>query len=267
MLVEQTRRFREAGLAATPVNGDVYSPQLHKVSVLAFVCAVSLLNCDQDIVARKFRALLTSPEMCLEHPVFAPLLLSPQFMQDVVAMIVDEAHCIPQWRETFRKSFGDLVRLRSAASISTPLLVTSATLTPTMIEDISRGLELDLATTCLINLGNNRANLVPIVHTMKGAASSLSILSFLVRNAKEVSDLRRAIVFFNTRDLAFTAAHFLQGLVPEALQDSITFLHAGRGTRARKIVMQKFRKNEIVILCATEAAGMVSCSCDGFRLL
>ncbi|KAI0634743.1 P-loop containing nucleoside triphosphate hydrolase protein [Trametes polyzona] len=236
---DQARRFRDMGLTATAVNGEDYSTELHNT-----------------IAAKASCVLVTSPEMCLKHPQFSALMRSPEFMRDVLYMVVDEAHCISQWGDSFRKLYSQLVQLRSLLGVRKPFLLASATFPPFMLLDVFLKLEFRESTTYFVNIGNNRPNITPIVHHMKAARSSLPILDFLVQNAIPGSALPRTIVFFNTRDLAFKACRYLQDCVCESLQNQINFLHAGRGQRARRRAMRQFREGTVSILCATEAAGM-----------
>ena len=88
-------------------------------------------------------------------------------------------------------------------------------------------------------------------------ANDFEALDFLADGALSGQPLRRTIIFFNTRDLAYKGFQYLKQLVPETRRHEINFLHAGRNRRARRKVLKDFRKGEINILCATKAAGMV----------
>ncbi|KAI0702022.1 P-loop containing nucleoside triphosphate hydrolase protein [Cerioporus squamosus] len=236
---DQARRFVAMGLKATAVNGEVYSKQLHK-----------------ELTAKEYRVLLTSPEMVLEHEQFSALVRSPDFMRDVLYLVIDEAHCVSQWGDKFRKMYAELCKMRSLLGLRKPFLLTSATLPPFMLKEVFLKLEFVDATTYFINLGNNRANIAPIVHRLKAAASSLPIIDFLVRGTPEGGKFPRAIVFFNKREQAQVASRHLKQKVSEAMASQINFLHAGRGQRARRRTMREFRDGTVNILCATEAAGM-----------
>jgi superfamily II DNA helicase RecQ len=177
-------------------------------------------------------------------------------MKNICMIAIDEAHCVSQWGDGFRKAFGELGRLRSFVSTSVPVLATSATLTPSVLCDIQTRLHFSVQETLLINLGNHQANITTLLVPMR-TANDFGALDFLGDEALSGQSLRRTIVFFNTRDLAYKGFQYLKKLLPEDRQHEINFLHAGRNSRARRKVLSDFRKGEINILCATEAAGMV----------
>ena len=196
--------------------------------------------------------------MCLSHPTFSQLIRSPNFAKRLFAIIVDEAHCISKWGDSFRKEYGELGRLRSYVPTHVPFLVTSATMTPTVLLDIHNKLDLETSKTFIINLGNDWSNITPIVVKMTGAASNLAALDFVLDEPLSNQPFRRTIIFFNTRDLAYKACERLQQLAPPGFGEKIHFLHALRTTRAKRKIMKAFRSGEIGVMCATEAAGMVS---------
>ncbi|KAH9915001.1 P-loop containing nucleoside triphosphate hydrolase protein, partial [Fomitopsis serialis] len=236
---DQAERFRKMGLTATAINKEDYSEKLHK-----------------DIEDRKYRMLLTGPEMALEHEKFSKLLRSPAFAKDIAAIVIDEAHCISQWGDSFRKKYGELGRLRALVPVGIPFLVTSATLPPLVLSDIQTKLGFSTRSTFFVNLGNDRPNITPLVVHMKGGASDLSALDFAVNEALAGGPLVKTLIFFNTRDLAYRGLQHLRKLLPDAYKDKIDFLHALRGEDSKREVMARFRNNELSILCATEAAGM-----------
>jgi superfamily II DNA helicase RecQ len=205
--------------------------------------------------------LLTSPEMCLDHPPFMKLMCSAEFTKNLAAVITDEAHCISQWGNSFRKRFSDLRKLQSFVPVSVPFLATSATLTSVMLAELKETLHFDTNDTFLLNLGNDRPNVTLIACLMRGAASDLSVLDFVANEAFSGDSLKRTIIFFNTCDLIYKGQRHLRQLLKNSpqpeLENQIGFIHAGRTMRARRKVMQDFRKGKIKILCATEAVGMV----------
>lgn len=181
---------------------------------------------------------------------------SADFTKNVCMIAIDEAHCISQWGDGFRKVFGELGRLRSYVPTSVPFLATSATLPPLVLSDIQTRLHFSGQETFLVNLGNHRANITNILMPLR-TASDFGALNFLADEALTGLPLKRTIVFFNTRDMAFKGSQYLKKLLPEVRQGEIDFLHAGRSSRARRFILSEFRKGNVNILCATEAAGMV----------
>jgi superfamily II DNA helicase RecQ len=212
----------------------------------------------QDIENKKYRVVITSPEMCLEHPKFSLLFRSPQFTKNFMVYGFDEAHCISQWGESFRKIYNDVGKLRSFFPPSVPFLAVSATLPPHVLSQVQHTLGCSDEDTMFINLGNNRANITTVVSRMRGAATDLHALDFVVDEALAGELLIRTIIFVNTRELAYKVAMHLKGLLPPERSSHVDFMHAGRSLRAKQRVMQEFREGRTYILAATEAAGMVS---------
>jgi len=255
-LFAQARRFKRLGLSATPVNAEVWNETLHQVIPMLSIRHFSLVLI-QALIKKRFRIILTSPEMCLSHPPFSKLMRSRNFTEDVAAIISDEAHCISQWGECFRKAFGELGRLRSYVPTTVPFLATSATLPPLVLADVQDKLGFSADNTLMVNLGNDRLNITPILCPMHGAARDLAALDFLVDEALRGDPLKRTIVFFNNKDLTAGGCEHLRELLPDNIQDQVDFLHAWRDPTAKRKVMKDFRSGKIKILCATEAAGMV----------
>jgi len=219
----------------------------------------------QEIEERKHRVLLTSPEMCLEHPKFSKLMRMPEFTQGILAFVVDEAHCISQWGDLFRKKYADLEKLWSFIPDYIPILATSATIPLHILNDIRLKLCLSEAHTFTVNLGNDRPNITPIVCRMHGAANDLDALNFAIDEARDpgTNSFTRTIIFFNTHDLAYKGYKHLRGLVFAETRAQIDFLHAGRTRLAKRKVMNNFKDGKLDILCATEIAGMV---CNSFMI-
>lgn len=87
----------------------------------------------QQLEAHEFRVILTSPEMILKHPRFSKLIRDANFMSNIIGIVIDEAHCIEQWGDDFRESFGELDQARSFA-IRKPFMIASATMSPGTLE-------------------------------------------------------------------------------------------------------------------------------------
>ncbi len=54
-----------------------------------------------------------SPESILAKGIFRNMLLSPPYIKNLVAVVVDEAHCVKTWGDDFRVAFSEIGDLRS----------------------------------------------------------------------------------------------------------------------------------------------------------
>ncbi|OWF48544.1 uncharacterized protein LOC110452937 [Mizuhopecten yessoensis] len=67
--------------------------------------------------------------------------MSKVWKKNIIALVVDEVHCISEWGEDFRKEFRHLHELRSA--IRAPVLALTATSTEAVKQDIKKYLQID----------------------------------------------------------------------------------------------------------------------------
>ncbi|KAJ6449366.1 P-loop containing nucleoside triphosphate hydrolase protein [Mycena sanguinolenta] len=208
---DQTKRFKNIGLKAAAVNGDTYSRDLQK-----------------ELNEQTHNAILTSPEMCFEHQEFRKWLRDPVTGKRVLGAIIDEAHCASQWGGDFRPQYSRLDRLRAVLPAGSPILATSATISPSALKDVCSGLDIDLDEAFFLNLGNDRPNITPSIAVMDSGKDYGAVNKQLPKPS----------------DASNVPAH------------AIDFLHAHRTAKAKRRVMRDFRRGKIKILVATEAAGM-----------
>lgn len=220
------------------------------LTICARICSQVL----QDVKEKRYRIILTSPEMCLGDSGFAGLLKDPRWSRSILFMVIDEAHCIKHWGAEFRKHYSSLETLRSFVPRGVPVLATSATMPPDTLACVRSVLGMNIEKTFHLNLGNDRHNIVPFVWPMDGGAANLAALDFVVRGRDKPL---RTIIYFNGKCLAMRACIYLQKLLPPSQARTIDVLHASRGSREKKEVMERFRSGEVLVLCATEVVGMV----------
>lgn len=215
--------------------------------------------CIQDLVARRYSAILTSPEMCLKHPEFRKWLMSEDVMNSMLVTIVDEAHCISQWGTDFRLSYSLLGKLRAFLRPNTPVLLTSATLSPSVLIECCATMNVNLKDAFFLNLGNHRPNIVTSVIHMDGSNDYKAIHSILPdpTTISPAADLPKTLIFTNAVNLTQVVSRDLRLYYGATFYRQISYLHAHRTAKAKFRVVNLFKGNTIRVLVATEAAGMV----------
>ncbi|TRM56542.1 P-loop containing nucleoside triphosphate hydrolase protein [Schizophyllum amplum] len=235
---DQAHRFTVAGIPAVAVNGDTWA------------------TVQSDLNAHKYRAILTSPEMCLEFPAFRQYLSTPEFQRHLTTVAVDEAHCIGQWGGDFRKHYAMLHKLRALFPSTIPFLAATATLPPAARDEVCAELNIDLHDSYFVNLGNDRPNITQEVRFVESAHDYAALAELLPTNARTAKDIPKTLIFVNSRVGTQEACREIRKLFPRRLRKRIDFLHAVRKDKSKRRVMRRFRRGSTRILVATEAAGM-----------
>ncbi|TBU40576.1 hypothetical protein BD309DRAFT_869980, partial [Dichomitus squalens] len=131
----------------------------------------------------------------------------------LVALVVDEAHVIAQWSETFRCDYGELSQLRILTGTDIPWGLVSATF-PTQVfnlcfKSVRMG---ENQPFWGLDLGTDRPNLLQIVRRMNYLYGSMSaLLTFIPEGTvTDIEDLPKTIFYFRTRRDARTACDLLQ---------------------------------------------------------
>lgn len=228
---------------------------------------ISFLNKDdtfkpdilQDLAEGKFRAVFLTPEIIFESERLKPLWSKPAWQQKLQAIVLDEAHCVATWGTTFRTSYDRIGELRSKVPPGIAFIAVSATLPPKALDELKERVHFDQATT-IINIGNDRPNVRLEVQSIY-LRDKYSHLDFLM-------DFKKTIVYFQTRKETMEAASHLKGLARTAVAEGrihscfvskIAAYHALFSEEYKEEKMEAFRQGSILLLLATEAAGM---GCD-----
>ena len=190
------------------------------------------------------------------------------------AIIVDEAHCISQWGSEFRQHYAALERLRAYVPPGMPLLAVSATLHPASLRDVCARLLIDLEAAFFLNLGNHRHNITMGVKIMDNGTNYEVLRTFLpsADSISGVGDFPKVIIFVDSVSRTQQICHYLRQFYPPALHVAFSYFHALCTPRAKRHVIHQFRNNEVRVLVATEAAGMVGVNavlhvCENRRLI
>ncbi|HET9136205.1 MAG TPA: DNA helicase RecQ [Candidatus Kapabacteria bacterium] len=222
LMKDQVDAMREIGVQATFINSSLDPGESRDRKDLIKRGAVKLLYCAPErLVMEEFLTFLSQIKVSF----FA----------------IDEAHCISQWGHDFRDDYRRLSILRKRFP-SIPIIAMTATATPQVAEDIIT--QLHLKKPSVYQASFERKNLIykvlpkeevknhllPYLNKHKGKSGI--IYCFSRKEADELAD--------SLRDKDFNAASY----------------HAGMDAAARTTVQNKFKRDQIDIICATIAFGM-----------
>jgi len=189
-----------------------------------------------DLEAGRLRLLYVSPEKVAQTRFLATLR-----ELNVTLFAVDEAHCISEWGHDFRPEYRQL-RILKETFPDVPMIALTATAVPEVQRDIQK--QLNLINPAVYVGSFNRRNLQYIVTSKKGAYSQL--LDYLRSNPN-----RSGIIYFSSKKRTEEVAQKLQ-------EDGIRAqpYHADLPGNFRNRVQEQFIRDEIDVVCATNAFGM-----------
>lgn len=225
LLDDLYRRMTEAGLEVAVLRGGQSRPDRDRAL--------------QRIAARRARLVLTTPEAALSERLLAGLAAAAA----IEHLVVDEAHCISQWGDTFRPTYlrlGELVR----ALQPRVLTAFTATATPPVLARM-REVLFPGGGAHLVAGNPDRPN---IRYAVAPTAAPLRRLTQLV-----AAGPRPLIVFARSRNGVEAVCRQLRRRLPEV---SCRFYHAGLNAGERKRLEQWFLSSGDGALMATSAYGM-----------
>ncbi|XP_068761461.1 ATP-dependent DNA helicase Q1-like [Montipora capricornis] len=222
----------------------------------------------QDVVNGNTSIVFAHPEALLSKE-RRELMASKVFQDNVVACIVDEAHCVELWGEDFRKDFKDLSVLK-AFFPSVPTMALTATAPPHLLRDLKQSLR--LKNDCKIVARNpNRVNTYldkkPHLSNHHGNESYDKIL---VPIANELAIQREnypmTIIYLKLKYCGYAYGLFERVLkdkqcVGETSEPSARLFsqfHAPQTSRTKKDIISEIKKEQsrVRVLFAASALGM-----------
>ena len=161
---------------------------------------------------------------------------------DISLIAVDEAHCISQWGHDFRKSYLEIPKFIKAMEKNIQILALTATATPRVREDIEKLLHMERCYQYVD--GFDRENIFFKVE--RGVVPE----AYIVRYLKEHKN-KSGIIYASTRKEVDNLYAYL-----ELKGFSVGKYHAGLSEKERNEFQDKFLKDDIKIMVATNAFGM-----------
>lgn len=234
LMENQVQELRQRNLSAALLHSELPSSQRRVVL--------------QALERQQLRLLYLSPETLLSPPVWERLCL-PQLK--INGLILDEAHCLVQWGDTFRPAYRRLGAVRPALLKFKPqgthisVAAFTATADPLAQKTIKEVLRLEQPAFFRVNPYRSNLNLsVRIVWTPRGRKQHL--LKFIQERKQEPG-----LVYVRTRRDSENLAEWLR-----EKGYSTTSYHAGLGAEERRAVEASWLSGKIPFVVCTCAFGM-----------
>ena len=83
----------------------------------------------RKVLNGEMQLVFISPESLINNTLYRNMLLSHKYKERLVALAVDEAHCVKTWGDEFRLAFAQIGELRSLIPASVNVIALTATAT------------------------------------------------------------------------------------------------------------------------------------------
>lgn len=191
------------------------------------------------------------------------LLRNRLFTRRVIALFVDEAHCISHWGAQFRKKYATLGNVRAFLPASTSVIAVSATLTARVRRDIQSKLHFSKTTSSFVDIGNNRPNISVVVRACQNPMNTYTDLDFVIPDTiSSIEDIPKTWIYVDDIDTGAEIIQHLRDVLrernPKLDDTTIRPYNAQLSLPYRQKAMSEFREGNVRILICTEAAGMAS---------
>lgn len=223
LMKDQVDTLIEAGIHAAYINSSLSHEEVQDVLY--------------DVQRGAVKLLYIAPER-LDSPTF----LNELREISVPLIAVDEAHCISQWGHDFRPSYRLISRMTELFPNTPTVLALTATATPQVREDICRILQIDETHTVMT--GFERSNLTFSV--VRGQDREKFVKDYVTQNEHE-----SGIIYAATRK---TVNHIYEMLQRKGVR--VAKYHGGMFDEDRTYEQERFLKDEVQVMVATNAFGM-----------
>jgi len=240
LMADQKRRLEEKGFSPVVLRGGQSKEERDEIW--------------KKLESGESKFIIANPEVLLTEQVIKHF-----DKMKIVHIVIDEAHCVSEWGESFRPSYLEINKIINNISTANgdtiggavPLITAfTATASTPVLEKIKKYIFGEIEAHQIV--GNpDRPN---ISYSAKGCiARDLAVRDLLVQNA------RPAIVFCSSRPGTEELARYLKISLGEMGMDwhnEIRFYHAGLSREEKSSVEKWFMGNNRATLCATCAYGM-----------
>jgi ATP-dependent DNA helicase RecQ len=234
LMEDQVQALRSRGIAAAAVHYQMVKTDRRKALT--------------KLAAGRLKLLYVSPEMLLSPPVWTKL-NQPELV--ISSLILDEAHCLSQWGDSFRPSYFRLGAVRSALLEAKPpgtkinLAAFTATADPDVQQVICQGLQLQDPQ--VFQTSPYRSNLQLGIKFVFTQYQREHQLKQFIQSQNHTS----GIVYVRTRSESERLATWLGNI-----GFTTTAYHAGLTTADRRTIEQQWLTDKLQFVICTNAFGM-----------
>jgi superfamily II DNA helicase RecQ len=201
---------------------------------------------DHDLI----KIILLTPEKLMKDVLLKPA-IQRLYREGCLSMIVfDEVHCLIEWGDGFRQSYGDAARIRTDWELThVPILGLTASLSRTDGERLCRRLNLCDPEIVIGNL--NRENITyEIIEKTRSKQDDAQArqIAKRIRRFKQAQGIVYCHSRYDCEELAASLTLLLRKVVP--------YYHANRDESERILIQKEFTQGKHKVLVATSAFGM-----------
>ena len=257
LMSNQVITLRESGVGAAILSGN-------KGIDSCFLSTV------KDIKSGSHRFLFSAPEAIIDSDCWRELLLDHPLCNQIIAIVIDEAHCVFKWSQDFRPAYSRVHELRALVPSGVPMMALTATVTKLMLADIKY--KLNMPDCHLVYLSPDRPN---ICYEVKERTSIEEDFACVLQDiSKNSTKAKRVLVYCQSLNMCsdlyahFLYAHFLyelgdksyhpHGAEKIAANRLFGMYHSGTNDSIKKVVMKSLSDpcGKIRVVFATVALGM-----------
>ncbi|KAK0455371.1 P-loop containing nucleoside triphosphate hydrolase protein [Desarmillaria tabescens] len=211
-------------------SSSLNSKGLSAISVTAENTSKDLYS---DMKNGKYRVIMFSPEIIEQDSHFDALIKNKKFINHLINVVFDEAHCIKEWGSTFHNSYQKLGHLRHLMSWRVPYHL-------------------------VLWLNTDRPNIFFCMRRMEYPINSYHDLAFLIPKDLDPDGPLpvKFLVFFNSHKEAEEGAKFLWSRLPPKLREKLKWVHSGMTNEFCEDAIHALKNGEDIGECATDAVGL-----------
>ncbi|KAF9152657.1 hypothetical protein DFQ26_000822 [Actinomortierella ambigua] len=224
-----------------------HQKSLEKVGISSIILDSEISVDDQlvtDLADGGYRAVLITPEKLFMDIRFRDVWSRPGWQQRLMAVVLDEAHCVDHW-SNFRRHYSQLGVLR--AKVPAPFIAFSATIPISTKTKLVEALHFRPGFQ-FYNEGNDRRNAYLEVRRHRTGRTEK-----LEHGLEFILDGEKTMVYVDSKSRGYDILTFLHSVKPGF--PARTY-HRNFRDEYKTLTLEKFISGEIRVLICTDAAGM-----------